>query len=198
MIPDFPDEKEKLMRYWNNYLVAKHNQILGIIGTIPSHMNHEGHRWLLNRADGSGNESQYNEIQGLLTIKDAEAPNLTFEKIREKFDAIAEDMARQTFQGMLSVITHETDRVGNSINADGQSFTQDFFLQMMERMDQSFDENGNWIPPTMILSPETLEKHGETMKSWETDPVFIARQAEILARKKDEWNDRENRRKLVD
>jgi hypothetical protein len=48
MIPDFPDEKEKIMRFWNGYLVAKHKQLLGIMGEIPSYMNHEGSRWLLN------------------------------------------------------------------------------------------------------------------------------------------------------
>jgi hypothetical protein len=115
MIPDFPEEKEKIMQFWNNYLQAKHNQLIGVFGTIPRHTNHEGHRWLLNRADGSENESQYNAIQGQLIIEADEAPNLTFEKTKGKFDALAEEMARQTFQGMLAVITRETDRVGNSI-----------------------------------------------------------------------------------
>lgn len=198
MIPDFPEEKEKIMRFWNKYLEAKHKQLLGFMGELPSHMNHEGHRWLLNRSDGTGDESLYKEIQGNLTIEASEVPDLTPEKIKEKFDRVADEMARQTFQGMLAEIIRVTNSVGNSIDANGQPLTQELFLQMLERMDQSFDENGNWMPPTIFISPDMAKKHFEIMKSWENDPKFLTRQAEIVTRKREEWNDRENSRKLVD
>ncbi len=198
MIPDFPGEKQKIMAFWNWYLGEKHKQLLGIMGQIPSHMNHEGHRWTLSRSDGTEDESQYNNIQGTITIDASEVPQLTPVKIREKMDQVAEEMARQTIQGMIAEINRVTESVGNSINAGGQPLTQELFLQMLERIDLNFDENGKWLPPTMILSPEMLEKSKEKFMTWDKDPEFLARQEEIVVRKREDWRDRENRRKLVD
>ena len=198
MIPDFPDEKQKIMIFWTKYLAAKQKQLLGFMGELPSHMNHEGDRWSLSRPDGTGDESQYKEAKGIFMVEATEVPGLTPEKIREKLDEVAEEMARQAFQGILAEIIKTTNSVGNTVNANGEPMSQDLYLQMLEKMDLSFDKSGKWMPPTMIISPEMLEKNMKKKNLWENDPTFLAKQEEIVARKREEWHDRENCRKLVD
>jgi len=84
-------------------------------------MNHEGHQWALNRADGTGDNQPYHQIEGLMTVEISEVPFLTPDKIREKLDKIADDMARQISQGMIAEISRATREVGNEVNAEGQA-----------------------------------------------------------------------------
>lgn len=198
MIPDFPREKEKLMQYWNKYLVAKSQELSGFFGTLPAHTNHEGHRWAINRSDGTEDNQLYHHIEGLMTVEISEAPSLTPDKIREKLDKIADDVARQISQNMFAEMSRVTKETGNEVDAAGQPFSQDFFLQALEMMDLDFDENGNWNPPTIVMHPDLWEAKKEEMKSWERDGEFLSRQKTILEKKKEEWRDRENHRKLVD
>jgi hypothetical protein len=198
MIPDFPEEKERIMKVWNNYLERKHDELLGNFGKMPKYRNHEGHRWLLNRSDGSEDENQYHDIEGVFTINCRDVPNLTSDKIIEILDRVADDMARQTFQGVLSDIIRVTNQVGNSINANGEPFSQELYLMSLERMSFSFDENEKWIPPTLFLSPEMYAKYQASINSWGNDPKFLVKLNDIITRKKEEWLDRENSRKLVD
>jgi hypothetical protein len=198
MIPDFPREKEKLMRFWIKYLSIKNKELLGIFGTLPAHMNHEGHQWTINRSDGSEDNQPYHEIQGLFSIEISEVPNLTPDKIRQKLDKIAGEMARQMSQNMFSEISRVTRQVGNEVNTQGQPLTKELFLQMVEKIDIDFDEQGHWIPPAIVIHPDLWEAKKDEFKSWESDPEFQLKHEKLIAQKKEEWRDRENRRKLVD
>lgn len=198
MIPDFPQEKEMLMQFWNKYLIAKSRELQGFFGTLPSHMNHEGHQWEIHRADGTGDNQPYHQIEGLMTVEISEVPFLTPDKIREKLDIIAADMVRQSSQQMYAEICRVTKEFGNEVNAEGQPLTQELFLQTLEKMNFDFDENGNWNPPTIIMHPDFWEAKKDEMKSWEADDEFQSKQKKIIEKKKDEWRDRENNRKLVD
>src|SRR5271157_4754647 len=154
MIPDFPKEKEKLMKYWNRYLAAKNKELMGFLGKIPTHANHEGHMWDLIQSDGSTHSQPYHEIEGMLTLEISEIPNLTPDKIRQKLDQIAEVIARQMSQKMFEEINRVTSEAGNLVNARGQPFTKELFLQMIEKIDMDFDENGNLKPPALIMNPD--------------------------------------------
>ena len=198
MIPDFSQEKEKIMQFWNKYLITKNQELLGFLGKLPAYRNHEGHQWALNRADGMEDNQPYLQIEGLMTVEISEVPSLTPDKIREKLDKIADDMARQISQGMFAEISRVTKEVGNEVNAEGKPLSQDLFLQMLEKMDLDFDENGNLNPPTIVMHPDLWKAKKEEIKSWETDEKFLSKQKRLIEKKKEEWRDRENNRKLVD
>lgn len=198
MIPDFPQEKEKLMQYWNNYLSARCNERLCFSGTFLSYMNHEGHKWALNRADGTKDDQTYHEIQSLINIDVSEVPSLTPDKIQEKLDKIVDEMTTQVEQNMFVYISRLAKEVGNEVNAEGQPLTQELFLQMLDKMDFEFDESGNWKPPSIIIDPDLWAAKKDEIKSWETDEAFQAKQKALIEKKKEEWRDRENNRKLVD
>ena len=161
-------------------------------------MKHECHQFAINRADGSKDNQPYHQIEGLMTVEISEVPSLTPDKIREKLDKIADEMARQMSQNMFAEISRVTKEVGNEVNAEGQPLTQGLFLKMLEKMDMDFDDNGNWNPPTIIMHPDLWEAKKNELKSWETDEVFLTKQKLIIEKKKEEWHDRENHRKLVD
>jgi len=198
MIPDFPLEKQKLEKLWNHYLEVKHQELLGFLSEIPTYQHHEGHRWQINRQDGSQHESEYQELEAGFSVSFDEVPDLTPEKIRQKLDQVAEEMARQMTQGVLSTIEQAVDAAGNKINAGGKPLSPELFLEILERLELSFDEQGNWLPPTMIVPPDFSAARKEEIKAWESDPVFRAKQEEIVIRQREEWRAREACRKLVD
>ncbi len=49
-----------------------------------------------------------------------------------------------------------------------------------------------------ILNPEQFEKIKTEIPKWEADPIFNTRHKLIIEKKRQEWIDRENNRKLVD
>lgn len=198
MIPDFPQEKEKLSQFWLKYLATKSREFLGVFGKLPIHVNREGHQWAFNRTDGPVDKTPYFEGQSKFSIDIDEVQSLTPDKIRQKLDLVAEEIARQMSKNMFNEIDRVTKEVGNEVDAHGQPLNQELFLQMLEKISMDFDDNGNWIPPSIIMHPNLWEAKKDEFKSWETDEEFLTKQKAIIKKKKVEWHDRENNRKLVD
>lgn len=198
MIPDFPVEKMKLVNLWTQYLDFKRKELSGFLNEVPTYQHHEGNRWRLTREDNSFDDSEYQELSAGFTVKNEDIPELTPDKIRELLDEVAEEMCKQQSQHMFGKIFEATHAVGNVINASGKPFSPELFLEMLDRIELSFDEDGKWIPPTMIVHPEFIAANKDVLANLDKDPELQARQTEIINRKREEWRDREAYRKLVD
>jgi len=198
MIPDFPDEKEKLMQLWNKYLQKKISENLGFLGTLPQYRNYEGDQWKLSREDGSVEVIDYDHIQGLLDINVDEVPDLTPEKIRQKLDNLANEIAAQMSKNTYAEISRVTKLSGNEIDAKNKPFSKELFLELIEKVVLDFDQNGDLNQPTMVMDPVFWEKNKDKIMAWEKDEEFVRKHEQLIAKKKEEWIDRENNRKLVD
>jgi hypothetical protein len=198
MIPDFPDEKEKLMQLWNKYLQKKISENLGFLGTLPQYRNYEGDQWKLSREDGSVEVIDYDHIQGLLDINVDEVPDLTPEKIRQKLDNLSNEIAAQMSKNTYAEISRVTKLSGNEIDAKNKPFSKVLFLELIEKVVLDFDQNGDLNQPTMVMDPVFWEKNKDKIMAWEKDEEFVRKHEQLIAKKKEEWIDRENNRKLVD
>lgn len=198
MLPDFPKEKALLAKFWNEYLIRKNRELLGIFSEITSFTVHEGDRWKIERTDGSQSEQPYEEMSSGFTIDLNEVPNLTPDIIKSKLDAVAEDAARQLSQSIFREIRQATEEVGNTINANGQPFTKEHLLELFEKIETEFGPNGEWIPPSIVMHPDAWKANEEKFKEWEQDKEFADRQTEIINKKREAWHAREALRKLVD
>lgn len=195
MLPDFPEEKSKLMVEWTKYLERKQNALLGPFSLARRFTHHEGNRWRIERADGSVSESEYEELKGELAVSIEEAATLTPEQIASKLDDIAEKMARQQSTSIYEDLKEATDSVGNSINANGRPFSKELFLELLSRISIDFEMDGTPQMPTMIVPPgfDTSQ-----FDQWDKDLEFAKKHEEIMLRKKEEFDAREASRKLVD
>jgi hypothetical protein len=198
MLPDFPTQKEKLLRLLTDYHERRHEAHLGFLSSIPAYRNHEGDQWSLERADGTSDDINYQSIEATLTLRRDEIPSMTWENLQKKIDAVAEEMARQQSVKIFEDIQKTVDDVGNTISAEGGSVTKELFLEMLRRVWIDFDEAREPIMPAIVMHPNAWEAHGATMKSWEEDPDFKAQQHAIITQKREEWRVRESCRKLVD
>ena len=198
MLPDFPKEKELFSKFWNRYLELKHQEFLGFFSTIPSFTIHEGDRWKIKRADGTESEKPYQDLSSSFTIGLSDVPDLTPEKIREKLDMVAEHAAQQMSRNILGEITRATEQAGNTVGGKGKPLTKELYFEMLEKIEAAFTPEGEWIPPSFLMSPDAWNTNKEKFKEWHQDLGFINRQTEIITKQREAWNAREALRKLVD
>jgi hypothetical protein len=105
-------------------------------------------------------------------------------EVAEKY---AEAMGTAFFQTMRDV----TEAVGNAIDAGGQPFTWDLFLDGLEKMEIAFDENGQ--PKVQVLiNPDTWR----LLQAVERTPEHDRRLEDIMQRKRGEWNAQQRPRRL--
>ena len=198
MLPDFPVQKARLMENLTHYFEQKRREYLGFFSTFPSYRNHEGDSWKIEREDDTVSESSYHAIESVFTIDLNEVPKLTLEKIMQKLDVVAEDMARQVSQGIIADINQALEESGRTVNAKGKPFNKETFLEALDSIELNFDKAGELEPPAFLMHPKMWETIKDDVTSWEQDPELDARHKEVIARKKEEWRARESRRKLVD
>lgn len=199
MLPDFPDLKRRLLTITR---IAFHNKVRedGLIGSIKQMPYFEGNRFESQDVDGGVQTSQPKQTAIPISVTRASL-------IDEGVDAYVKAMmgAAAQQQQNLAQLFHEkmdevTERTGNKVDAGGQAFSPSLFLDLFEKVDIDFDENGqpDMSSVRIVVHPELGKLLQEKGPEWEADPEFQKRRDEIIARKRTEWSDRESNRKLVD
>src|SRR5262245_56923805 len=85
-----------------------------------------------------------------------------------------------------------------AVSAGGKPFTAELYLDVLETMEFSFDENGEWQMPTMVLHPSMMARAQEQIQRLDVEPALKERLSAIVTKKKEHWRDREADRQLVD
>lgn len=197
MLPDFPQQKLKLIKLLSRRLDNKISENLGYFGTSPRYAHHEGGGWHLTRSDGSVDDSNYQTTDSIINVELKDVPDLTIEQVLQKIDRAAEEMAEKVGKATVDKIIQVTEEYGTSVDARGEKLTKERFLEMVGMIEFDFDEGGK--PEVAILvHPDTSDKIKDRMHSFEQDPDYQAQYQALMAKKRDEWHDRESSRKLVD
>ena len=194
MLPTYP----KLVRERQNRNIetvrARVRELSPMIGLIKGHQLFEGRSSAIQREDGRVDVTPIQRASGETTIRRDALLDFTQVTIDHHLEDIAEQLARgmsEQFQERMSDVTAQT---GNVVDAQGQPFTEDTFLQVMEAMEHSFDKHGTWHPPTMIVGPGMAEK---IAAAGEMSPAGNKKLKAILERKRDDHRRREAARILV-
>jgi hypothetical protein len=110
--------------------------------------------------------------------------------------AAAWDAATGALDQLMPQFFAGLDRVlelsGRVSNAGGKPFSWDAVLDELEMLEIEFDEKGRPNEPTIVCGPELAAK----MRSLPITPEQNKRWAEIIARKREEFNARRRHRKL--
>jgi len=104
---------------------------------------------------------------------------------------VAEKYAQAMGAAFVRTVSDVAEAVGNAIDAEGKPFIWDLFLDGLETMEVSFDENGKFqlqalVDPELFKLIQTVEMTTEHKQRLE----------EILQRKKDEWDAQQRPRRL--
>jgi hypothetical protein len=199
MLPDFPDVKRRLV----HLALFEFHQLVqqdGLIGAIKAMHYFEGRRFEAGDVDG-----YVDKFEPVLTSTPVELDRAALLEhgmpvFIESLRRAVEPQLKALHELLFQRATEAVDRVGNQIDAGGQPMSADLYLQMVEKVEIDFTEDGqpDISGVRIVTDPIQGEKLQRLMKEWAADPSFLKRYSEIMHKKRDEWRDRESNRKLVD
>jgi len=195
VIPDFVELRKELELEARLYLHSK-GRSDGLFAQMRSRTQHEGKKHSFTQIGVGVVESDYKEFAEKIELTVEETTQLVGDKLRQKLDEIATGMQTQMSKHFFQTFEEQTSKVGNSIDAKGEPFSQELFLAMIEKTEMDFDENKK-PRQTLVMHPDMAEKLIPIGEAWEKDPEFQKRHAEILSRKYEDFRARESSRKLV-
>lgn len=197
MLPDFIDLKRRIARDRQGHLRdAKREESLSSL--IPAFRSHEGDRFTVVREDQSAHTKAYRTFEVELHLKAADLLAEGTRPIHEMLDKVSGHMDRQLSEVFQQTMTEATNEAGTVTHAGGRKFSAELYIEGVEKMEFRFDDDGNWLMPTMISHPSHKEVFEREMSRLDSDPVLHARLTKIVKEKREAWRAREARRTLVD
>jgi hypothetical protein len=197
MLPDFPRIKRHI-RDTSSHLVREAVKKHPTLSQIQSHQIFEGDRTAI-RDDDSKRDTPLEEIAIPVQLDRHTIIEKGASLVFEQVPVIAAKMIGHHLQMLVRGVTEAVEHTGNAVHADGQPFTQDLYLQLLQTVEIDFDEDGTPQIPSAFHPDYAVQARIEArLREWIEDPSFRARVEEVIAVKRQEWNDRESNRTLVD
>jgi hypothetical protein len=197
MLPDFPRLKTEIQKLLAMGLEDRIRQD-PLFSQMRQVRFFEGDKWAIGRTHGDVDQSSFTKIVAEVPVKHDDVISKGVMAFVENVGVLAKQIQQQQATILFDAINKATTVTGNVVDAKGRPFTFELFLEMIEKMELSFDDEGNPHMPSLIVHPAMAAKIQENRAEWEANPEYKERLDEIIARKRREWNDRESHRELVD
>lgn len=198
MLLDFISVKKRISKDLTSYLREKVKNSDPFIRQLRRKTQHEGTRIQVRTYDGYNDEIEYKTIGSEFNIQIEEiireGPNAFIKHI----DKLAEDILGQQSGIVFQKLNEITSKTGNVIDAHDEPFTPERLLEALDKIEMEFDENGQPTNLVIVMHPNLWDKIKGKIPIWEADPEFKKKHNSIIEKKRREWLDRENNRKLVD
>lgn len=197
MLPEFPKTAADLLKFSAMRIESRRKEISPITDIGIQTVAHEGRDFSYEQ-EGTGIVSDtYREFKVPVEIRLDEIPGLTGKAFESKLENIANEQAKLMSDFVYSRIDQTTEQAGTRVNAGNQPPSKELWLELLERMELSFDNSGN--PDfTFFAHPIMAEEMSKRWEEWEQDADFIDKHNDLLRRKREAFLDRESNRKLVD
>jgi hypothetical protein len=197
MLPDIPKTKAEISRQLRlriRKVAGSLNPFLSMGTTV---IQHEGFAHSYEQIGVGIIEEKLKEHAIPIEIKLDEVPDLIGDRLIAKVDGVADELARRTSQDAYKKLDESMAKVGNSIDAGGKPLSQEIYLEMLQKMEIDFTEDGE---PAfrLMMHPDMADVVRKRMEEWENDKDFQRRYNELILLKREAWFDRESSRKLVD
>lgn len=198
MLPDFLKIKRELSEV--RYSEISSN-LFGdpVLSKIRKYRQHEGNRFTIFREDGTQSTSDQRAIRSELITFDLKDIQKRGERaIWESFATAHQQIAIASRKLVSERLMEEPIP---ATDAKGRPFTAELYLEMLETVYFTFDEAGNWNELDFWQerpNPQFLARVESEKKRFESEPDLREKLEALIARKRQEWNDREANRKLVD
>ena len=198
MLPDFPKTKRYVYQSFIEAVNKERNKN-PFLSQIKIRPIYEGNSFEVITEDGYSDKGTSKEIaiskfeisrEELI----AKGPEAFFSKVKQ----IGKEAGEQSSREMIKKIEETTDRTNNIVDAKSEKLSPKHILSALDKISIEFDDYGNMIRPLLVLSPELGKRVKKEAPDWEKDPYMTALYKVVIAKKRQEWIDRQNNRKLVD
>jgi len=199
MLPDFPLLKQDIVDQILVPAFEKPRLEDPLLGNIRSTIQHEGDQSSYQTVEGNIKDQPYQKFHEDMQILPEDVIDHDLSFMIDKFSEMGLSAATQLAQYSFSFINSVVKETGNSIDAKGKTVTPDLILEALEKIPIDFDDKTGMAKfPTFYISPTQKEVYQKAIADAKADPEFKKRFDKMVERKKEEWHDRENNRKLVD
>jgi len=136
--------------------------------------------------------SPLREISTDIVYKYDEIRNFELELFCNKLYDMVNDRIGKLQRLMYEEIKGATELTGNIVDARGSKFNPEILLQMLEKVEIRFDDNGEPILPQLHVAPETFNQ----IKNLEYTQEYEKKRQEIIEQKRRLWYAKKRYRKL--
>lgn len=169
------------------------------LANLPRYVVHEGQATILHRADATADTSTLQIADAGLSFTREEMRKLDLTEYVKKLRDVGKQLAAQEASYMFGKINEAAATVGNIADAGGKPFGKELFLEALERIEISFDPlTEEPLGPAVVIPESRKAQFLAEMATWDDDEDFKREHDQLIARKREEWRDRESNRKLVD
>jgi hypothetical protein len=199
MLPDWPRTQTELQELVNERIRLRVHYGDPVLAQIGKTYQHEGQMRRYETVDGEEREMRYRLSSASITLSREDLVTLSVPELLKKVDEAADQLQREMVRTVFARVSEAVEAAGNVIDNKGQPFTFETFIAALEKIHIDFDEEtGMPIMPTLHVAPQLGERLRAVLPEWEKNEEYTKRYEDLIARKRQEWNDREADRKLVD
>lgn len=198
MLPDFGRVKKRANRDLSRWVRQQVPAVTPLVRGVATLNQHEGRVSVMTRLDASESTIDYQKLEVSFELTRAEMRQSDIGVLRRKLADVAVRIGEAQTKRMLEIASEAAASVGNVVHAGGE-LTPEMLLEVLRRVQMDFDERTLQPQPgfSWVMHPDTAAKVLPKAKEWEKDPKFRAEYERIIAKKREEWRDREADRKLV-
>lgn len=190
-LPEYVNEFGKFTYKSINELVWKKDPVLSQISVVEAE---EIPTTQYSLPSGETLELQPIAAAGTANIQTEDLLSSDLSSYYVSIDAAAESILPQVREQFYNHVGTVCDAYGNSVSAEGQPISHELMLQVYEKKDLNFDENGNIAEGEMIVLSASMAEQLRKL------PPMTAEQEqawnEMIERKRQEFYARKRNRKL--
>jgi hypothetical protein len=142
-------------------------------------------------------ESAFEQIYAQAPVKRKDIIEKGLKVYFESIPLMADEVIKQKTKLLFAKIDQIVHETGNIVRLKGKPLTPERYLELLEKTQIDFDDQGKPHIPTLVVSPEIGIQLKQKFAEWDKNPVHRQKFQELIERKREEWNDRESNRKLV-
>ena len=193
MLPTFPKITEFRGRLNLKAIESFYTQMSPILDEINRHVQFEGRDAKLVRYDDSVDDIEMKPASAELKLKRIPLQDFNERVLIGHLRNAAEQLARSISKDFYKKMDEVTQSTGNVVDGRGKPFNEDMLLQLLEKMEFVFDNDGSWSPPTLVAGKELFKK----ISSQPPSDEFKRNLDRLIDRKRDEFRSREAYRILA-
>lgn len=165
---------------------------------IPIRPQKEGREGSFQDEMGRVRSIDFQRQAASIQINTQDARGLSLSEFVEAARKPGTELGMKITKDIYSMVDAATTEVGNVVNAGGKPFTFDLLIACLEKIHLDFLPDGKARFPELHLGPEAYADFQRQSAEWNNDPNCRERFEALLRRKREEFLEREARRRLVD
>ena len=192
MLPEFTRAYDAIQKVWNRIMFDAVGFSDPLISQIAVRVQREGHRSLQGES-----ELEYKAMSVSRQWKPEVGRGMPTEEFFGLPLQLGQEMATGQAKGVFEAMAQPTPRSGSIDRSEGP-LTFELWLSKMEAFEIDFNEEGVPRWPQWFLSEGALGEIKDSMNEGKLTAEQSQRMAELVARKRKEFDEREARRRLVE